>query len=315
VVAQRVALNTGPPKIFDKQSNPAMHAPTSVARVLTQLHYCTLHFWKLVWPATLCSDYSGPSIPLVHSFGDKRNAGAVVLALVLSGLAWYCTAPLLRRDTDADGDAATRRSQARPRKTLKKAALVGKAPLPQPTPAEVGAAIAGSVEHRARVGVACAMMVAPFLPASGFVMPVGFAVAERIMFLPTIGFSALLVLLLQPWLRAGTRAKRLVAQFVLLLSVALGGRRTLARNPEWSSQETLYVSTLRDYPDNAKVRVHMYVPRPATLTFMHATNTAPTCERARAHRTMLPRLHTTYRSSACTKLRGCTRTSSSSSMR
>ena len=110
---------------------------------------------------------------------------------------------------------------------------------------------------RARVGVACAMMVAPFLPASGFVMPVGFAVAERIMFLPTIGFSALLVLLLQPWLRAGTQTKRLVAQFVLLLSVVLGGRRTLARNPEWSSQETLYVSTLRDYPDNAKVRVHV----------------------------------------------------------
>ena len=200
-----------------------------------------------------------PRCQTPHALAPAPNriflAGVVALALVLGGLAWYCTAPLLRHDTDADASTVMRR------KTSKRTTLAKKVLPPQSALAEAAAATAGSLEHRARVGVACAMMVAPFLPASGFVMPVGFAVAERIMFLSTIGFSALIVLLLQPWLRAETHIKRLVAQLVLLLAVALGGWRTLARNPEWSSQETLYMSTLRAFPDNAKVRALLLTKR------------------------------------------------------
>lgn len=97
------------------------------------------------------------------------------------------------------------------------------------------------------------MMVAPFLPASGWFMWIGFVLAERIMFLPTIGFCVLLVLLLRPALRrqAGGITHSL-AWALLLLTVMLGSWRSVQRNPEWNTLDSLYTAVLRDYPMNAK---------------------------------------------------------------
>ena len=103
-VMQRVAMNKGDNVIFDVQTNPASHAPTDISRILTQLHYCVLHFWKLVWPATLSFDYSGPCIPLVSGFSDTRNAGLVLLVIVLMALAWYCVSPLFPSGTQSKLD-------------------------------------------------------------------------------------------------------------------------------------------------------------------------------------------------------------------
>ena len=55
-----------------------------------------------------------------------------------------------------------------------------------------------------------------------------------------------------PLRRSG--ASRALAQAVLVLVVALGSWRTVLRNPEWNSLESLYGSVLRDYPNNAKAQ-------------------------------------------------------------
>lgn len=52
----------------------------------------------------------------------------------------------------------------------------------------------GSQEvHRRRIVLlSLVMLVIPFLPASNLFFPVGFVVAERVLYIPSMGFSVLL---------------------------------------------------------------------------------------------------------------------------
>ena len=254
-VLQRVAMNKGDDVMFDAQTNPASHAKSDISRVLTQLHYCVLHFWKLVWPATLSFDYSGPCIPLVKGLSDPRNGGLALLGAILAALAWYCISPLLldmkARTTPVDDNMSVPTKKAS-KKGGKKNENENETEANQKDSTPVDPeGVWGSIEHRARVGVACAMTVAPFLPASGFFMWIGFVLAERIMFMPTIGFCVLLLLLLRPTLRGGG-APRALVQTMLLTIVAVASWRTVLRNPAWNNAESLYETALEVYPMNAK---------------------------------------------------------------
>jgi hypothetical protein len=89
-----------------------------------------------------------------------------------------------------------------------------------------------------------AMMVIPFIPASNLVAYVGFVVAERVLYIPSLGFCLLVghgfVKLME---RFGDRNfwKLLLMMFLILVLVTLGGR-TILRNVDWTSEETLYRS-------------------------------------------------------------------------
>jgi hypothetical protein len=89
-----------------------------------------------------------------------------------------------------------------------------------------------------------AMMVIPFIPASNLVAYVGFVVAERVLYIPSLGFCLLVghgfVKLME---RFGDRNfwRLLLIMFLILILVALGGR-TIIRNVDWTSEETLYRS-------------------------------------------------------------------------
>ncbi|XP_076053492.1 protein O-mannosyl-transferase TMTC1-like [Oratosquilla oratoria] len=90
-----------------------------------------------------------------------------------------------------------------------------------------------------------AMTTVPFVPASNLFFPVGFVLAERILYIPSMGYSVLLSLGL-------SRLGRLRAP-VLLLLLLLFSCRTLRRNVDWQSRETLFLAGLRSLPHNAKM--------------------------------------------------------------
>jgi hypothetical protein len=89
-----------------------------------------------------------------------------------------------------------------------------------------------------------AMMVIPFIPASNLVAYVGFVVAERVLYIPSLGFCLLVghgfAKLMEKF---GDRnfGKLLLMMFLILVLVTLGGR-TVIRNVDWTSEETLYRS-------------------------------------------------------------------------
>ena len=48
-------------------------------RALHRARYATLHAWLLVFPTTLCCDWSGGSVPVVEAWNDQRNIASAAL--------------------------------------------------------------------------------------------------------------------------------------------------------------------------------------------------------------------------------------------
>ncbi|KAK4289209.1 hypothetical protein Pmani_037811 [Petrolisthes manimaculis] len=89
------------------------------------------------------------------------------------------------------------------------------------------------------------LLVLPFLPATNLFFTVGFVVAERILYIPSLGYSVLLAVGL-------SRAGRLRAPGLLLLLIVFSCR-SFQRNRDWQSRETLFLAGLRTLPHNAKM--------------------------------------------------------------
>lgn len=94
-------------------------------------------------------------------------------------------------------------------------------------------------------------LVIPFLPASNVVFYVGFVIAERILYLPSVGLCLTVGAAVAAAHRIARRYSRnhargiLVATFVVL---ALMATKTFLRNADWHDEESLYRSALSINP-------------------------------------------------------------------
>ncbi|XP_076358340.1 protein O-mannosyl-transferase Tmtc3-like isoform X1 [Tachypleus tridentatus] len=105
--------------------------------------------------------------------------------------------------------------------------------------------------QRVTVIMALSMAVVPFLPASNLLYHVGFVVAERVLYLPSMGFCLLIAI---GWSHLW-QDKRLrgLATVGLVILVSVHAMKTALRNKEWKSAETLFTSGLRVNQKNAKL--------------------------------------------------------------
>ena len=104
------------------------------------------------------------------------------------------------------------------------------------------------------VVVSLSFIIFPYLPASNLFFPVGFVVAERVLYLPSMGFCMLVGF--GAWkILAKTSSKpvKLVVLSGLAMVLFTHSTRTLVRNRNWLSDETLFRVSIRDNPSNGKV--------------------------------------------------------------
>ncbi|KAI8439856.1 hypothetical protein MSG28_001325 [Choristoneura fumiferana] len=94
------------------------------------------------------------------------------------------------------------------------------------------------------------LLVIPYLPASNLLVTVGFVVAERVLYLPSVGSVILTAYGLQLLWRHWDRRWLVVGAAVL---VAGGATRTQLRNGDWRTRETLLRADLAVLPHNAKL--------------------------------------------------------------
>ncbi|KAK3927534.1 Protein O-mannosyl-transferase TMTC1 [Frankliniella fusca] len=101
------------------------------------------------------------------------------------------------------------------------------------------------------------LLCIPFLPASNLLVTVGFVIAERVLYIPSLGMVLLVVYgsqLLWNALFVRQRHLILVATMLVLGAFCL---RTAVRNRDWTTRESLAVSGVRDMPNNAKLHYNM----------------------------------------------------------
>ncbi len=93
------------------------------------------------------------------------------------------------------------------------------------------------------------LLVFPYVPASNLFFPVGFVVAERVLYLPSMGLclcAAHGISILHK--RSPVLTKCLLASLLVTQAV-----KTITRNADWESDKTLFASAVHTNPGNGKV--------------------------------------------------------------
>lgn len=101
------------------------------------------------------------------------------------------------------------------------------------------------------------LLCIPFLPASNLLVTVGFVIAERVLYIPSLGMVLLVVYGLQLLWHAVLVRQRALLLGAALLVLGSFCLRTVVRNKDWTSRETLALSGVRDMPNNAKLHYNM----------------------------------------------------------
>ncbi|XP_049739973.1 protein O-mannosyl-transferase TMTC3 isoform X1 [Loxodonta africana] len=99
--------------------------------------------------------------------------------------------------------------------------------------------------------MALCLMVLPFIPASNLFFPVGFVVAERVLYVPSMGFC---ILVAHGWQKISNKSVLKKLSWVCLSMVIFThALKTLHRNWDWESEYTLFMSALKVNKNNAKL--------------------------------------------------------------
>ena len=199
------------PPEFAPADNPAADCDNFLVRGLTFLFLPAFNLWLLLCPATLSFDWSMEAVPLITSLADPRNLASLLL---YGGLVSLGVLYLSGWKRGGQSCSSNRRS----------------AVFDDDTGDDI-------------VILALALLVLPFLPATNLFFYVGFVVAERILYIPSMGAC-----LLVSWgihiLHSRARSQRLRRFIYIAIAMLfiLFSARTWRRNQDWSTEENLYRS-------------------------------------------------------------------------
>jgi len=99
-----------------------------------------------------------------------------------------------------------------------------------------------------------ALTVLPLLPVSNLFFYVGFVVAERVLYLPSVGFCLLVTLGAQSWAKSGGKWRRRAVIGGFVIAIASMTVRTLKRNRDWLNEESLYRAGISVNPPKGKLK-------------------------------------------------------------
>ncbi|XP_044284479.1 protein O-mannosyl-transferase TMTC4 isoform X2 [Varanus komodoensis] len=110
-------------------------------------------------------------------------------------------------------------------------------------------------QKRRILTLALGFLIIPFLPASNLFFRVGFVIAERVNYLPSIGYCMLITYGFSLLSKQAKKKKLLVAALLGLLLINVW--RCIVRSNQWRSEEQLFRSALSVCPLNAKVHYNV----------------------------------------------------------
>uniref|UniRef100_A0AAY4CI37 Protein O-mannosyl-transferase TMTC3 n=1 Tax=Denticeps clupeoides TaxID=299321 RepID=A0AAY4CI37_9TELE len=99
--------------------------------------------------------------------------------------------------------------------------------------------------------MALSLIVLPFIPASNLFFPVGFVVAERVLYVPSMGYC---VLVAHGFRSLSSRGKLKKISWLLMgVLLTTHAVKTFSRNWDWESEYTLFTSAIKVNKNNAKL--------------------------------------------------------------
>ena len=111
----------------------------------------------------------------------------------------------------------------------------------------------GNKQKQRTISFGISLVALSYLPASNLFFPVGFVIAERILYLPSMGFCMLVGY--GAW-HATKHSSKIISYAMktgLVYLVVVHSTKTLLRNRDWYSEFTLYHSAVCTMPNNGKM--------------------------------------------------------------
>ena len=119
-------------------------------------------------------------------------------------------------------------------------------------------AISGSQRSQKIFVLALSLLVLPYLPASNLFFPVGFVVAERILYLPSMGFCMLVGYGAYTLLRSiDYAALKVILSLFLAALLSVHSLKTSLRNLDWISEHSIYASAVRINPNHGPMLTNL----------------------------------------------------------
>lgn len=111
--------------------------------------------------------------------------------------------------------------------------------------------------HHPSIGIAAVVMAVPMALTANVFFPIGTIQAERLLYLPSLGWFLGCAWLLVAWTAPARRSRGPV--IVAAVIVALYAGRTWARNPDWHDNCSLFRAAERVAPNSVKVHFNLGV--------------------------------------------------------
>nr|XP_006633670.1 PREDICTED: transmembrane and TPR repeat-containing protein 2 isoform X1 [Lepisosteus oculatus] len=245
------------PPSFSNSDNPAADSDSPWTRTLTFFYLPAANVWLFLCPDTLSFDWSMDALPLLRTLGDWRNLHTVAFYIGLLLLAWFGL-----------------RNQTKVKETN------GKAYVMNGKPNTNGHSCHSEAEHSneefsptksAENGIknhyiprtslpstenivvfSLGLLSLPFLPATNLFFYVGFVIAERVLYIPSMGFCLLVTVGMRTlYVRLRRKFLRSLLLYCSAILIILYGIKTVLRNQDWQNEEMLYKSGINVNPAKA----------------------------------------------------------------
>ncbi|XP_076841965.1 protein O-mannosyl-transferase TMTC2 [Brachyhypopomus gauderio] len=247
------------PPHFSNSDNPAADCSCFLTRVLTFFYLPSMNMWLLLFPDMLSFDWSMDALPLLRSISDWRNLHTVAFYTGLLVLAWFGLCSNQNKEKGANGKV----HHAMNGKPSTNGHSVDTNHEPS-TPDWHSVQTNGNgtkTHYLARTALpttenvvvfSLGLLTIPFLPATNLFFYVGFVVAERVLYIPSMGFCLLVAVGTRAlWVQLQSSSSRRLVLACSASLVLLFGVKTVLRNQDWHNEEMLYRSGITVNPAKA----------------------------------------------------------------
>lgn len=260
LVAFRVYFMGNKPPEFAPSDNPASDSDSFLTRTLTYLLLPVLNLWIFLCPRILSFDWSMTAIPLVESLSDYRNIFTIVFYSTLVFLA-YVTLSYINNHSEgvklhmngnghSDHVINSSKHSTGKHKTLliqRQTSLMSESALSTTNTSSLNMS-----PHSMNVLIfSISLIVLPFIPASNLFFYVGFVIAERVLYIPSMGFCLLVghgCNILYKYYENDKSSKQKLVGLAAVFLIVVNSGKTIIRNKDWSSEENLYTSGIAVNP-------------------------------------------------------------------
>ncbi|XP_052769332.1 protein O-mannosyl-transferase TMTC2-like [Mya arenaria] len=263
LVAARVYFMGNTPPEFAPSDNPASDADSFTTRTLTYALLPALNMWILLCPNVLSFDWSMSSIPLVESISDFRNTFSFLFYSFLFYFAYLTLSYIhsqVNEKTMLNGNShsshvinSSRHSSLKHKSfhTERQTSVPGDTTVSY---SKSHFTVFTVSSHTINVIIfSAALMVLPFIPATNLFFYVRFVIAERVLYIPSMGFCLLVAHGLHTiynHFHSNMLKQKLLAIATVFLILMYSGK-TVRRNVDWRTEEMLYTSGIAVNPPKA----------------------------------------------------------------